>query len=267
MLVSLPNSFENFVQSFIVGKDTSKLEEVTSALHSPELRHKASISGTYNQASRLFVSGVKGHGNRRTSKDRKSFPRAPKASDICNYCKEKRHWKSDCPKMKEQQFGSVAVAEDETKHLVRWDIRLVGASGPLGRLVRWDIWPVGGSGPLGHLVRWGVWSVGTSGLLGHLVRWDIWPVGASGPLGHLARWGVWSVETSGPLGHSTDVERLALVEHLAVKGRLVSHSNTSGLKRHLKQRERWETHLVHLTLEGASSTSVIGRIQVKVEIC
>ena len=79
------------------------------------MRHKASSSGTNNQASGLFVSGVKGHGNRRTSKDRKSFPRSPKASDICNYCKEKRHWKSDCPKMKEQQFGSVAVSENETK--------------------------------------------------------------------------------------------------------------------------------------------------------
>ena len=102
LLVSLPNSFENFVQSFIVGKDTVKLEEVRSALHSRELRHKASSSGTDNQASGLFVSGVKGHRNRRTSKDRKSFPRGPKASDICNYCKEKGHWKSDCPKMKEQ---------------------------------------------------------------------------------------------------------------------------------------------------------------------
>uniref|UniRef100_A0A0D3BS43 Reverse transcriptase Ty1/copia-type domain-containing protein n=1 Tax=Brassica oleracea var. oleracea TaxID=109376 RepID=A0A0D3BS43_BRAOL len=42
LLVSLPNSFENFVQSFIVGKDTVKLEEVRSALHSRELHHKAS---------------------------------------------------------------------------------------------------------------------------------------------------------------------------------------------------------------------------------
>uniref|UniRef100_A0A0D3BX66 CCHC-type domain-containing protein n=1 Tax=Brassica oleracea var. oleracea TaxID=109376 RepID=A0A0D3BX66_BRAOL len=115
LLVSLPNFFENFVQSFIVGKDTVKLEEVRSALHSRELHHKASSSGTYNQASGLFVSGVKGHGNKSTLKDRKSFPRGPKASDICKYCKEKGHWKSDCPKMKEQQFGSVAVAEDETK--------------------------------------------------------------------------------------------------------------------------------------------------------
>ena len=32
LLVSLPNYFENFVQSFIVGKDTVKLEEVRSGI-------------------------------------------------------------------------------------------------------------------------------------------------------------------------------------------------------------------------------------------
>ena len=103
LLVSLPKSFENFVQSFIVGKDTVRLEEVRSALHSRELRHKASNSGTDNQASGLFVGGVKGHGNKRKSKDRKSFPRGPKPTDTCNYCKEKGHWKSDCPKKKKEQ--------------------------------------------------------------------------------------------------------------------------------------------------------------------
>lgn len=37
LLVSLPNSYENFVQSFIGSKDTVSLEEVRSALHSREL--------------------------------------------------------------------------------------------------------------------------------------------------------------------------------------------------------------------------------------
>ncbi|KAF3581868.1 hypothetical protein DY000_02029533 [Brassica cretica] len=92
----------------------------------------------------------------------------------------------------------------------------------------------------------------------------------------MARWGVWSVETSGLLGgHPADEERLALVEHLTVKGRLVRHSNTFGPKGHMRQRERWyiwrrEVHMVHLTLEGASGTSgtsITGMIQVKVEIC
>ncbi|GJU74030.1 retrovirus-related pol polyprotein from transposon TNT 1-94 [Tanacetum coccineum] len=42
LLVSLPPSFENFVNSFVVGKDTITLEDVRSGLHSRELRHQAS---------------------------------------------------------------------------------------------------------------------------------------------------------------------------------------------------------------------------------
>uniref|UniRef100_A0A0D3ED10 CCHC-type domain-containing protein n=1 Tax=Brassica oleracea var. oleracea TaxID=109376 RepID=A0A0D3ED10_BRAOL len=223
LLVSLPNSFENFVQSFIVGKDTVRLEEVRSALHSRGLRHKASSSGTDNQASGLFVSGVKGHGKKRKSKDRKSFPRGPKPTDTCNYCKEKGHWKSDCPKKKkEQQSGSAAVAEDEAKS--DSDIALVVH----GHTHSSDVT----SGPLGRMARWGIWSAWTSTLK------DIRFERTSGPLGHLIRKDIWSVGESGPLGYSADDERLALVEHLAVKGRLVRHSNTSGPKGHLRQRER-----------------------------
>ncbi|GJW76791.1 retrovirus-related pol polyprotein from transposon TNT 1-94 [Tanacetum coccineum] len=42
LLVSLPPSFENFVNSFVIGKDTITLEDVRSSLHSRELRHQAS---------------------------------------------------------------------------------------------------------------------------------------------------------------------------------------------------------------------------------
>ncbi|GKB97749.1 transposable element [Tanacetum coccineum] len=42
LLVSLPPSFENFVNSFVVGKDTITLKDVQSSLHSRELRHQAS---------------------------------------------------------------------------------------------------------------------------------------------------------------------------------------------------------------------------------
>jgi LTR polyprotein gag-polypeptide-like protein len=46
LLVSLPLSYENFVQSFIVGKDTITLEEVRSSLHTRELCHKTTGSIT-----------------------------------------------------------------------------------------------------------------------------------------------------------------------------------------------------------------------------
>ena len=89
------------------------------------------------------------------------------------------------------------------------------------------------------MARRGIWSARTSGPQGHLARWGIWPVGASGPSGHLVCKDIWSVRTSSLLGHLADNERLALVEHLAVKWRLVRLSSTSGPKGHLRQRERW----------------------------
>ena len=115
LLVSLPMSFENFVQSFIVGKDTVSLEEVRSALHSRELRHKANGTSTDIQPSGLFTSSRKGRKN--GGKKNKPMSKGAKPDDVCNYCKEKGHWKFDCPKKKKQsekQSVSAAVAEEDT---------------------------------------------------------------------------------------------------------------------------------------------------------
>ena len=90
------------------------LEEVWSALHSKELRHKASGSGTDDQASGLFVGGGNNFGKGKKSKDKRSFSRGPTPTDIFNYCKERGHWKSDCPTRK-KQAGFAAVAENEAK--------------------------------------------------------------------------------------------------------------------------------------------------------
>ena len=115
LLVSLPMSFENFVQSFIVGKDTVSLEEVRSALHSRELRHKANGTSTDIQPSGLFTSSGKGRKN--GGKKNKPMSKGAKPDDVCNYCKEKGHWKFDCPKKKKQsekQSVFAAVAEEGT---------------------------------------------------------------------------------------------------------------------------------------------------------
>ncbi|KAJ4715843.1 Retrovirus-related Pol polyprotein from transposon TNT 1-94 [Melia azedarach] len=124
LLVSLPLSYENFVQSFIVGKDTVSLEEVRSSLHTRELRHKATGIGADNQAAGLVASGSYGHGNSGKKKFKKPVSKGPKPNDVCNYCKEKGHWKSDCPKKKRQQdkpTGTAAVADTNSEE----DIALV----------------------------------------------------------------------------------------------------------------------------------------------
>ncbi|KAG7594602.1 Zinc finger CCHC-type [Arabidopsis thaliana x Arabidopsis arenosa] len=113
LLVSLPLSYENFVESFIVNKVIVTLEEVRSALHRRLLRHQAAGTGTDNQGSGLVASGSNGLGYNKKNRNRNQFSKGPKPDDVCNYCKERGHWKSDCPKRK--QPGSAAVAENGTK--------------------------------------------------------------------------------------------------------------------------------------------------------
>lgn len=128
LLVSLPESYENFVESFITGKDNLSLEDVRSALHSREDRHQTTGSATEGQASGLFV---KGKGQKKFRKPNQKGSKGPKPEDICNYCKEPGHWKNTCPKKKWKQekqdgaSGSAAVAETDTNS--EEDLALVAA--------------------------------------------------------------------------------------------------------------------------------------------
>ncbi|GJT43737.1 retrovirus-related pol polyprotein from transposon TNT 1-94 [Tanacetum coccineum] len=85
LLLSLPLSFENFMNSFVVRKDTITLEDVRSILHSQELRHQAS----------------------RTSESQ------PVGLSATGQDREEGHWKFSCPKLKEK--GQVTtVAKDDS---------------------------------------------------------------------------------------------------------------------------------------------------------
>ena len=130
-LVSLPLSYENLVRLFIVGKDTISLEEVRSSLHYRELRHQAAGTGADIQAVGLVASGSIEHEKSGKYKSKKPTPKVSKANDVCNYCKEKGHWKSDCPKKKKRQdklaggaTGTTAIADADSKD----DIALVAVN-------------------------------------------------------------------------------------------------------------------------------------------
>ncbi|CAL1356456.1 unnamed protein product [Linum trigynum] len=60
LLVSLPSSYDNFIYSFIAGKDSLLLKDVRYALHTREIIHKTSGSSTGGEASGLAVTGGKG---------------------------------------------------------------------------------------------------------------------------------------------------------------------------------------------------------------
>ncbi|CAL1380356.1 unnamed protein product [Linum trigynum] len=115
LLVSLPQSYENFFDSFIAGKDSLSLEDVRSDLNTREVRHKASDSGSKNQTSGLAATSSRRQqsGNRKANINSNSVGLK---DDICHYCKEKGHWKFDCPKLKKYQEKkeSSAGVEEET---------------------------------------------------------------------------------------------------------------------------------------------------------
>ncbi|KAG6385324.1 hypothetical protein SASPL_154157 [Salvia splendens] len=111
MLVSLSESYKNFVESFMTGKETLSLEDVRSALHIREDRQKATSSATENLASGLSVTG-KGQ-----KKQNSKSSKGPKATDdICRYCKEPGHWKVDCPNIK-KKLGKKEDANGASYHL------------------------------------------------------------------------------------------------------------------------------------------------------
>ncbi|KAG6434426.1 hypothetical protein SASPL_106060 [Salvia splendens] len=108
LLVSLPESYENFVESFMTGKETLSLEDVRSVLHIREDRQRTTSSATKIQASGLSATGQKKFGKKKSNS--KGF----KGGDICRYCKEPGHWKNECPKKKDAN-GSATMAEaDDT---------------------------------------------------------------------------------------------------------------------------------------------------------
>ena len=57
LLVSLPSNYENFVESFVVGKNSLTLEEVKVALHTKELRQKAIGDNEESDSGLLVKSG------------------------------------------------------------------------------------------------------------------------------------------------------------------------------------------------------------------
>lgn len=108
LLISLPSSYENFVQPFIFNKDNISLEEVRSALHAREMGQKGIGTSTEDHASGLMAN--KGSKNKKNKK--KQFYGSKLCKDVCAWCKEKGHWKRDCPRRGQQgQNESAAMVE------------------------------------------------------------------------------------------------------------------------------------------------------------
>ena len=102
-LVSLSNSYENFVDSFVIGKDSFTLEEVKTTLYTRELRQKATgDNGDYG--SGLVVRSDK-YSRKKIGSNNSNGASTDGCSDtrniICYHYKELGHFKSKCPELKE----------------------------------------------------------------------------------------------------------------------------------------------------------------------
>ncbi|KAE8654775.1 glutamate-ammonia ligase family protein [Hibiscus syriacus] len=118
LMGSLPNEFEYLETTLLHGKVDVSLSEVTAILYSYELRKKDKQENTSVEAEALVVRGRsksqnKGRRGRSKSKSRLS-------KDECAFCREKGHWKKECPRLKNKGKPERGKAVSES-NVVKYD--------------------------------------------------------------------------------------------------------------------------------------------------
>lgn len=112
VLASSPLSYQNFVQSFIIGNDFVSLKEVRSSLNTRGLRPKASVTCTIEQVAGLIANESNEQGNS-GRKSKKSSSKDPKPSDVY-YCKKRDIRKKNILKdNKEINLGLVLLQQQQ----------------------------------------------------------------------------------------------------------------------------------------------------------
>ncbi|KAM2623430.1 hypothetical protein TB2_027936 [Malus domestica] len=103
LLNSLPDDYDHLTTTLLYGKSEVKLDEVSAALVNHECRKKE--LKTHNSQTEAFVARGRteerksGKRGKSRSKSRGKFP----AKDECAFCRQKGHWKKDCPKLKNKE--------------------------------------------------------------------------------------------------------------------------------------------------------------------
>ena len=104
LLASLPSSYENFVESFVVHKDSQTLKGVKATLHTRELRRKA-IADKGESDSGLLVKfgkskkkrGFNKGNNTRSGAGNDNEGSSKTAGKTCYYYKEPGHFRANYP--------------------------------------------------------------------------------------------------------------------------------------------------------------------------
>ncbi|KAK8918612.1 hypothetical protein KSP39_PZI021035 [Platanthera zijinensis] len=117
LLSSLPKSFDHLVTTILYGKDTPRMEEVTTTLLSNKTRSKSSPGadeGLFMKSNDPTRGRSSGKGK---EEDRPRFKSGGRSTK-CHYCKEEGHWKNYCSKRKfkeqtHETYQAAVASEDE----------------------------------------------------------------------------------------------------------------------------------------------------------
>ena len=135
LLGSLPEEFEHLETTLLHGKAEVSLSEVSSALYSYELRRKDKQNSRDGAAEALVTRGRSQ--NQRKGTRRRSKSRARLSKDECAFCREKGHWKKDCPKLKGRPDKEKAVADSNVSECIDQNSDFSLAVMPTGHSSTW----------------------------------------------------------------------------------------------------------------------------------
>jgi len=106
LLCSLPLSYEHLITTLTYGKETIKVEDVTAALLSYDMRKKNTAEEVAHGEG-LLVNGAQGRKGYEAGKNKKKKVQ-------CHKCKKWGHIKKDCPDLKDGSSANIATHGDDS---------------------------------------------------------------------------------------------------------------------------------------------------------